>query len=108
MSPAGVTRSGVVGPLSHLTSFDAMDLAELIRTRQITPSELVEDTIRRIEAINPKLNAVIYKTYERARKRASAFVGDSPLAGVPFLVKDNATIAGVELTRGSRALRGNV
>src|SRR5688572_8197924 len=108
MSTAGATRPEAVGLLSDLSSYDAMALAELIRTRQITPGEVVEDTIRRIEAINPKLNAVIYKTYDRARKRASASVGDGPLAGVPFLVKDNATIAGVELTRGSRALRGDV
>ena len=108
VSIAGATRPAAAGSLSDLSSYDAMGLAELIRTKQITPGELVEDTIRKIEAINPKLNAVIYKTYDRARKRASASVGDGPLAGVPFLVKDNATIAGVELTRGSRALRGNV
>jgi amidase len=83
-------------------------LAELIRTKQITPREAIEDTIRKIEAINPKLNAVIYKTYDRARQRTSAAVGDGPFAGVPFLVKDNATIAGVQVTRGSRALHGNV
>jgi amidase len=108
MSTAEPMRPEAAGPLSDLSSYDAMGLAELIRSRQVTPSELVEDTIRKIEAINPKLNAVICKTYDRARKRASAPVGDCPLAGVPFLVKDNATIAGVELTRGSRALRGNV
>ena len=96
------------GPLSDISSYDAMGLAELIRTRQIAPGELVEDTIRKIEAINPELNAVICKTYDRARRRASASLGDGPLAGVPFLVKDNAMIAGVKLTRGSRALRGNV
>jgi amidase len=96
------------GPLSDISSYDAMGLAELIRTRQITPGELVEDTIGKIEAINPELNAVIYKTYDRARKRASVPLCDGPLAGVPFLVKDNAMIADVELTRGSRALRGNV
>jgi amidase len=104
----GATRPAVAASISDLSSYDAMGLAELIRTRQITPREVVEDTIRKIEAINPKLNAVIYKTYDRARQRASEPVGDGLLAGVPFLVKDNATIADVRLTRGSRALRGNV
>jgi amidase len=108
MVNAAATQSAASGPLSDLSSYDAIGLAELIRTRQIRASELVEETIRKIEAINPKLNAVIYKTYDRARKHASAFVAGATLAGVPFLVKDNATIAGVELTRGSRALRGNV
>ena len=85
-----------------------MGLADLIRSKEITPGEVLEDTIRKIEAVNPKLNAVIYKTYDRARERSAAPVGKGPFAGVPFLVKDNATIAGVRLTRGSRAQRDNV
>jgi amidase len=95
-------------PTSELSSYDAMGLAELIRTRQVTSLEVVEDTIRAIDALNPKLNAVIYKTYDRARQSASEPIAPGPLAGVPFLVKDNATIAGVRLTRGSRAQRDNV
>src|SRR5207249_11032089 len=83
-------------------------LAELIRSKQITAAEAVEDAIRKIEAINPRLNAVVCKTYDRARQRLAVGVGDGSFAGVPFLVKDNATIAGVRLTRGSRAFRDNV
>src|SRR5258708_3980889 len=83
VSITGAMRHATAGPLSDLSSYDAMGLADLIRTRQLTPSELAEDTIRKIEAINPKLNAVVYKTYDRARKRASALLGDGPLAGVP-------------------------
>jgi amidase len=104
----GATRPAMAAAISDLSSYDAVGLAELIRTKQITPRELIEDTIRKIEVVNPKLNAVIYKTYDRARQRASEPAGDGPFAGVPFLVKDNATIAGVLLTHGSRALRGNV
>jgi amidase len=92
---------------SALSELSSCDLAALIRTRQITAREVIEETIRHIEALNATLNAVIHKTYDRARQRAST-VGDGPFAGVPFLVKDNATIAGIELTRGSRALRGHV
>jgi hypothetical protein len=80
-------------PRSDLSSYDAMGLAELIRTKQIAPGDAVEDTIRKIEAVNPTLNAVIYKTYDRARQRTVEGVGNGPFAGVPFLVKDNATIA---------------
>jgi amidase len=85
-----------------------MGLAELVRRKEITPNEVLEDTIRKIETVNPKLNAVIYKTYDRARQRAAEPVGNGAFAGVPLLVKDNATIAGVRLTRGSRAQRDNV
>ena len=93
------------------TSFtvnDGIRLAALIRSRELSAAELVESAIRNIEALNPKLNAVICKTYERARLHAAAVDGRSPLAGVPFFVKDNATIAGVRLTCGSRSLRDNV
>jgi amidase len=94
--------------MSQLSSYDATGLASLVRSKQVTASEVIEDTIRKIESINSKLNAVIYKTYHRARRLASQFVGDGTFAGAPFLVKDNASIAGIRLTRGSRALRGNI
>jgi amidase len=96
------------GTTSKLASYDAIGLADLVRGKQMTAAELIEDTIRKIEAINPKLNAVIHKTYDRARQQASSSVHHGPLGGVPFLVKDNATIAGIRLTRGSRALRSHV
>src|SRR5262249_47816339 len=67
-----------------------------------------EDTIRRIDAVNPRLNAIIFTTYDRARGRLTDAPLDGPFAGVPFVVKDNATIAGVRLTRGSRALADHV
>jgi len=104
----GAQPAGAAAPRSDLSSYDAMGLAELIRSKQIAPAEAVEDTIRKLEAVNPTLNAVIYKTYDRARRRAAEPVGDGSFAGVPFVVKDNATIAGVRLTRGSRAQRDNV
>jgi len=103
-----VPRVSTAAPVSDLSAHDAIGLAALIRTKQITPLEAIEETIRKIEAVNPKLNAVIYKTYERARERASRPVSGTPFAGVPLLVKDNATLAGIPSTRGSRALRGNV
>ena len=101
-------RPAVAAPHTDLSNYDAVGLAELIRTKQITAAEAIEDVIRKIEAVNPKLNAVINKTYDRARQRVKDGVGTGPFAGVPVLVKDNATIAGVRLTRGSRAFRDNV
>src|SRR5215469_1283295 len=104
----GVMQPATAASRSDLSSYDAMGLAELIRTKQIAPGDAVEDTIRKIEAVNPTLNAVVYKTYDRARQRTAEPLGNGPLAGVPFVVKDNATIAGIRLTRGSRAQRDNV
>jgi amidase len=96
----------------EFTGLDATAQAELVRTRQASASELLEDTIRRIEAVNPKLNAVIAKTYERARARAAATSAgsaeDAAFAGVPWLLKDISECKGLPMTWGSRALRGAV
>src|SRR5262249_19603281 len=105
---AVVPRAATAAPISALSPYDAMGLAELTRTKEITPLEAIDDTIPKIEAVNPKLTAVIYKTYDYARQRATQPVSGAPFAGVPLLVKDNATIAGIPSTRGSRALRGSV
>jgi amidase len=102
-SPSTSARS-----VSEFSRYDALGLAELVRTSQVTPAELVEDAIRKIEALNSKLNAVVCKTYDHARERASTVARDGLFAGVPLVVKDNATICGIPSTRGSRAFRDNV
>lgn len=86
--------------------YDALGLAELVRTGQITPSELVEAAIERIEAHNPALNAVIVKLYEQARLAARGPVSGGPFGGVPFLVKDLlSTIEGVPTACGTKLLK---
>jgi amidase len=85
---------------------DAMAQAELVRTRQVKPIELVEAAIQRIERFNPAINAVITPTYEEARYLAEAGPPDGLFRGVPFLLKDlGAPYAGVRATSGSRYLR---
>ncbi len=102
----GAARASISA--SEFSRFDALGLAELVRSGQVTPQELIEDVIRKIEALNPKLNAVIHKAYDAARQRAQFVPRTGVFAGVPLLVKDNATIAAIPSTRGSRALRDNV
>jgi len=83
--------------------YDGLGLAELVRKKEVKPSELVEEAISRIEKLNPQLNAVIYKMYEPARKAADGKLPDGPFKGVPFLMKDILmAYAGVPLTNGSR------
>src|SRR6516162_1039907 len=53
----------------------------------IAQGELVDAAIARIERLNPTVNAVILRTYERAREAAAGSLGDGPLAGVPYLLK---------------------
>ena len=90
-------------PFPDYEQHDALALAGLVRTGQLTAAELLEAAIARTEARNPALNAVIYKLYDDARQRAAAPPA-GPFAGVPFLLKDlTAAYAGAPLTAGSRA-----
>jgi amidase len=88
-------------------AFDATGLAALIHRREVTPLELTEAAIERIEALNPRLNAVVERDYGRARGAAAAMDSTAPLAGVPFLAKDiNIEVAGLHLTSSCRWLEG--
>ncbi len=88
-------------------TLDATALAELVSEGEVTPAELVEDAISRIEALNPTLNAVICPLYEAARERAlSAELPEGPFRGVPFLTKDlEAATAGDPHHMGCAALK---
>jgi amidase len=88
-------------------AFDATGLAALVHRREVTPLELTEAAIERIEALNPRLNAVVERDYGRARAAAGAMDLTAPLAGVPFLAKDiNIEVAGLHLTSSCRWLEG--
>jgi amidase len=72
--------------LSHL---DATAQAELVRSGAMTPLELVDAAIERVERVNPELNAVITPLFEGARAQAaSEQLPHGPLRGVPFVLKD--------------------
>lgn len=89
--------------------YDATGLAHLVRRKQVTPLELVEAAIARIERNNPKLNAVVYKAYDEARATAKSVLPDGPFKGVPFLIKDiNLPVKGWPMTNGSAYLKGYV
>jgi amidase len=78
-------------PFIEYAEFDAIGLAELVRNKEVQPSELLEESIRRIEALNPAVNAVVYKAYDMARAVAAQqdkAAPSGPLHGVPFLLKD--------------------
>jgi amidase len=93
----------------ELKNHDALALADLVRSKEVTPLELVDAAIERIEQVNPKLNAVITKMYDQARKAAGAKLPKGPFTGVPFLLKDLvATLAGVRMTLGAKLLKDYV
>jgi amidase len=83
--------------------------AELIRAREVSPTELVDVLLERIERIDPKLNAFRIVFAERARAEAQQAEGrlgagdERPLLGVPIAIKDNIDTAGDLTTNGSAA-----
>jgi amidase len=85
--------------------YDGLGLAELVRTKQVTASELVEEAISRIESRNTQINAVVRKMYDQARSAAKAHLPEGAFKGVPMLLKDLAsTVAGVPTSSGNRLL----
>jgi amidase len=91
--------------LRELASLDATAQAELVRRREVTPLELLEAAIARVEKVNPAINAVVFKMYDQARATARAPLPAGPLSGVPFLIKDFlAEYAGVPFTEGTAYL----
>ncbi|MCB8915207.1 MAG: amidase [Thermoleophilales bacterium] len=95
----------------------AAEVAAAIRTHELTPSRAVEACIRRIEEVNPRLNAVVTPMFDRAREEAAAAdrriaedgTGDlPPLFGVPITIKDCYPVDGVRFTAGSWFHRDDV
>ncbi len=75
--------------MDELAWLDATALAQLIRAGELSPLESVDGAIARIEALNPRLNAVITPLFEQARRQAvSPDLPAGPFLGVPLLLKD--------------------
>lgn len=98
-----------------LPETSAVELRRLIGSRRLSPVELMDACIARIEALNPGVNAICATDYERARAAARAAEAQvmraeplGPLHGLPLGVKDLQDTAGLLTTYGNVALRGNV
>ena len=84
----------------------AGDLVKALTDRQVSSRELVDSAISRIEALDPKINAVVVRDFDRARTAADA--ADAalargerrPLLGLPITVKEHYAVAGLPTTRG--------
>jgi aspartyl-tRNA(Asn)/glutamyl-tRNA(Gln) amidotransferase subunit A len=94
---------------------DATELAAMIRSKQLSPVEVAQSHLDRIEVVNPKLNAIVTLVAEQALEAAKAAEGAvmagaelGPLHGVPFTAKDALDTAGVPTQRGSQIFKGRV
>jgi amidase len=101
---AGRTRS--VCHVDEATWLDATAQADLVRRGEVSPKELVEAAISRIEAVNPQLDAVIRTRFDAARQEAEGDLPDGPFRGVPMLFKDlGCTVAGEPTAFGLGPMR---
>ena len=93
---AAQSRTPTAPMPSDLTTLTLTEAAEAVRTKRVSPTELVKACLARIDIYNPKLNAFITVTREAALKQAAALEADlkagtirGPLHGVPIALKDN-------------------
>jgi amidase len=92
--------------MADTTWLDATEQAELVRRGEVSPKELVEAAIARIEAVDPQLDAVIRTRFDRALEEAAGDLPDGPFRGVPILFKDlGCMVAGEQTAFGLGPLR---
>src|SRR3990170_4661946 len=95
--------------MQELWKLSAVETVALLKSRKVSPLELIDAAAARIEATNPKINALVTLCYDRARDHARRVMSekrqDPPphyLHGLPIAVKDGTDVAGVRCTSGSR------
>jgi amidase len=101
--------------LSELWKFGAAEIAALVATKEVSASEVVEQTLRRLATVNPMINAVVQEMPEEAMAQAervdsaiSRGEKPGPLAGVPVTVKVNIDQKGHATTNGLVTLKDNI
>lgn len=102
-TPIRFTEAGT-GTMSDFWRLTATEIVDLLRRREVSPLELVEDCARRIEAADGSLNAIPTRCFDRARDHARRLESEDapgPLHGLPIAVKDLEDVAGVRTTYGS-------
>ena len=105
LRPLPAMAAGSMG-FNEYRRCDGLELARLVRQGEVSPAELLELAIARTEQVNPRINAVVIRHYETARRLAGQALPDGPFRGVPFLLKDlGVSMADTITTHGSRFFR---
>jgi amidase len=86
-------------------NFDAVGLAGLVRNKQVTARELLDEAVARTAKVDPQINAVVVKHYDYAERQIERGLPDGPFAGVPFLLKDLDLLEGTRTTSGATLLK---
>src|ERR1700731_1541041 len=89
-------------------SFDAVGLADLVRKKEVSARELLDEAIARTAKVDPHINAVVVKHYDYAERQIDKGLPEGPFAGVPFLLKDLELLEGTRTTSGASVYQDNV
>src|ERR1700694_2289611 len=89
-------------------NYDGIGLAELVRNRQVSAGELLDEAVARTARVDPDINAVVIKHYDYAQRQIDNGLPDGPFTGVPFLLKDLVFLEGTRTTSGARVYKDNV
>src|SRR5580692_1576355 len=89
-------------------NYDAVGLAELVRKKQVSARELLDEAIARTAKVDPEINAVVVKHYDYAQRQIDRGLPDGPFTGVPFLLKDLDILEGTVTTFGASVYKDNV
>jgi amidase len=87
---------------------DAVALAAMVRQGEVTPAELVEETLRRLESVEPELNAFVTTCHDEALAAARGELPDGPFRGVPIAIKDLTDTRGIRTTYSCGAFADHI
>src|SRR6202021_336641 len=83
-----VRNAGIAMAFKEYGKYDGVGLADLVRKKQVSAAELLDEAIARTAKVDPSINAVVVKHYDYAKKQIDKGLPDGPFTGVPFLLKD--------------------
>src|SRR5438270_6296285 len=111
----GFYLGGEVRGMSDLTFLSAVTMAQHVRQKKISPVELADPHLSKIERLNPKLNAFVHVDAERVRREAreaeAVLISGKALGslhGIPISIKSSLDVAGMRCETGTRLRSGNV
>src|SRR5450432_4124407 len=102
------STAGIDMAFREYGNYDGIGLAELIRKKQVSASELLDEAIARTAKVDPQINAVVVKHYDYAERQIENGLPDGPFTGVPFLLKDLDNLKGTRTTSGASIYKGDV
>jgi amidase len=104
----GFITAGIDMAFKEYGSYDGMGLAELVRNKQVSAGELLDEAIARNARVDPQINAVVVKHYDYAQRQIDNGLPEGPFTGVPFLLKDLDILQGTRTTFGASVFRDDV